>query len=473
MKLISCMVCAGCLLAGAALAQSPVSVTIGPQPADAAIPVDFLGMSFGMRAVLPDKTGAHFFSPTNTPLVTIFQNLGLRHLRVGGTTVESPPTLAIPGEKDIDSLFAFAQAAHINKVIYSLRLLETNTTQNYAATNAAIAQYIWGHYRSQLDCFALGNEPDRQNIYKQDVTITNFATYLRKWRQFAAAIADAVPQAKFAGPDAGSGNIYWTTRFAQSERNAGIVGVVTEHFYVGGAGRGVTAEHGLEAMLSPAWITANQKLYDKMAAPVLADGLPYRFTEANDHYSGGIPDASDTFSGGLWALDFLHWWAVHDTRGVDFHNTQWVVNDVITRDPARGLMVNPKGYGIKAFDLGSHGSTEALTISNPDGINLTAYAVRGTRDHFVTLINKEHGFGAREANVTVAAPGLVESPEVIFLTAPDGNPAAKTGVKLGGAAINADGPWLGKWAPLPAGQPGQCAVKVPAASAAIVRIRAR
>ena len=71
-------------------------------------------------------------------------------------------------------------------------------------------------------------------------------------------------------------------------------------------------------------------------------------------------------------------------------------------------MVNPKGYGLKAFDLGGHGSIEPVTISNPDGINLTAYAVRGASEHFVTLINKEHGAGAREANVTIAAPGAAE-----------------------------------------------------------------
>ena len=75
-----------------------------------------------------------------------------------------------------------------------------------------------------------------------------------------------MPGARFAGPDAGSGNIYWTTRFANAEKNAGIIAVVTEHFYVGGAGRGVTARQGIDAMLSPDWVTANQRLYDKMAA---------------------------------------------------------------------------------------------------------------------------------------------------------------------------------------------------------------
>ena len=47
---------------------------------------------------------------------------------MGGTTVESPPTIAIPGHADIDNLFAFVQAAQVKKVIYSLRLLETNAS---------------------------------------------------------------------------------------------------------------------------------------------------------------------------------------------------------------------------------------------------------------------------------------------------------------------------------------------------------
>jgi hypothetical protein len=469
MKLIPSLAYAGCLLAGTVLAQSPVTVTLSQGAPGAVIPADFIGLSFGMKTLLPDGAGAHFFSATNTPLITLFQNLGIKHLRMGGTTVESPPTVAVPGNPDIDNLFAFVQAAHVNKVIYSLRLLETDAAQHYAETDAAIAKYIWTHYRPYLDCFSIGNEPDRQNIYKQDVSITNFATYHSKWRQFASAIADAVPEAKFGGPDAGSGNVSWTTRFATAEKNAGLISVVTEHFYVGGAGRGVAARQGIDAMLSPDWLAANEKLYNKMAAPVLADGLPYRFTEANDHYSGGVPGASDTFAGALWALDFLHWWAAHDASGVNFHNTQWVANDVITPDPNHRLMVNPKGYGFKAFDLGGHGSIESVAIANPDGINLTAYAVRGAGEHFVTLINKEHCSGARAAKVTLAAPGGAKRAEVIFLTAPGGDAAANTGVTLGGAAINADSPWVGKWKPLPASH-GEYAVKVPATSAAIVRI---
>ncbi len=166
MKIIPSLICAGGLWAATALAQSPVTLTIDTRASGAAIVDDFIGLSFGMKVLPPDKEGAHFFSPTNAPLITLFQNLGIRHLRVGGTTVESPPATPIPGEADMDNLFAFARSAGVKKIIYSLRLLETDPAQQYAATNAAIAKYIWSHYQPSLDCFALGNEPDRKSIYE-------------------------------------------------------------------------------------------------------------------------------------------------------------------------------------------------------------------------------------------------------------------------------------------------------------------
>ncbi len=470
MKLISGLIFAAGLWAGAALAQSPVTLTIDTRASGATIPDNFVGLSFGMRALLPGKEGAHFFSATNKPLVTLFQNLGLRHLRVGGTTVEAPPSTPIPGQPEIDNLFAFAKAAGVKKIIYSLRLLETNPACHYAATNAAIAKYIWAHYQPYLECFAIGNEPDLGRVFRQDATITNFATYLDKWREFAAAITNAVPQAKFAGPDGGSGNIDWTTKFAKAEKDSGLLAVVTEHYYAGGKGRGVEAQRGIETMLSSSWHEEYQRLYDKMAVPVMSDGLAYRFTEANDHYSGGIPDASDTFAGALWALDFLHWWAAHDARGVDFHNTEWVVSDVITLDSKGRATINPKGYGLKAFDLGSHGRIAPVTISNPEGVNLTAYAVRDAKNLFITIINKDHGGSARSADVTIVSDGIAKHAEALFLTSPGGDVTAKTGVTLGGASIVNDGPWRGKWTPLVSDKAGQCVVKLPAASAVVVKM---
>lgn len=171
----------------------------------------------------------------------------------------------------------------------------------------------------------------------------------------------------------------------------------------------------------------------------------------------------------LVALAIAYWQAQHHALGVNFHNKRWIYADTIYLDPSGVFQFNPKAYAIKAFDLGSDGNILPLTISNEQGINLTAYAVRGARELFVTIINKEHGAGARAANVTIVAPGITGHASAIALIAPNGDVGAKTGVTLGGASIS-DGSWDGRWSELNVSKNGKTDFSVAAASALIVRV---
>src|SRR5262249_25386593 len=107
------------------------------------------------------------------------------------------------------------------------------------------------------------------------------------------------------------------------------------------------------------------------------------------------------------------------------------------------------------------------------GLNLTAYAVGDTATLYVTVINKEHAVGARNASVTIAPNGFqAGSAWAMFLTAPAGNVGATNGILLGGASITNNAPWLGQWTALAAPTNGRCVVTVPSASAAIVKMDA-
>jgi hypothetical protein len=451
-------------------------LTIDTQSPSYAIPTNFSGLSFETMTLLPNGAGGHLFSPTNTPLITLFQNLGLRSLRIGGATVDMP-TVAIPTNTDIDPLFAFAQAAGL-KVIYSLRLLNGSTN-----ADTGVAKYIWTHYQAQLDCFAIGNEPDWDSYHRSDLKITDYTTYLTDWRRFATATTNAVPGATFSGPDTG-GNLVtgfpdkgpgptWTTHFALAEKGSGLITFFTQHHYVGEGAGTLTAQQGIDAMLSSTWDTgSNQTLYTAMGGPVLQSGGRYRFTEAND-FTGGVTNASNAFASALWVLDFMHWWAAHGASGVNFHNKRWIPTDTIIPGPSGQLLTYPKGYGLKAFDLGSHGYVEPLTMSNARGLNLTAYTVGGGSDLYVTIINKEHGAGARDAAVTLVPTGISSgSTAAVFLTAPNGNAGATDGVTLGGTTITNNALWPGQWTALNPVTNGQCTVIVSAASAAVVRVHA-
>ncbi len=474
------MLIAGPLWTCAARAQSPVTLSISTQSPGYTIPDDFAGLSFEMGSAVNNRNGypGYLFAATNQQTVALFQNIGIHNLRMGGGSVDGTNAV-VPTTTGIMGVFGFARAVTNLKVIYSLRLENGNST-----SNAATAQFIWGSYSNYLSAFAIGNEPDFNSYHYPpygtgtDPAITNYTSYLADWRGFATAITNVAPGALFAGPDTGdyTGSTWyqgksWTQHFADDEKNSGIVSVVTQHYYVGGSPGTTTGPQAVSNMLSAEWVTTEYPwLYNNNLAPVVADGLPYRMTEAND-YLTGIADASNAYASALWALDFMHWWAAHACAGVNFHNKSWLLTDTIWLDAAGNLQVNPKAYGIKLFDLGGHGSVEPLSMTNTNQLNLTAYAVGSTSNLFVTIVNKENGTGARNAAVTVVPNGISSATvSAIFLTAPGGNIAATNGVMLGGAAITNNATWQGQWTSLGILTNGQCVLSVPASSAALLQI---
>ena len=223
-------------------------------------------------------------------------------------------------------------------------------------------------------------------------------------------------------------------------------------------------------------------VYSRVLAPLVAYGVPYRMTEANDCLHG-VAGASDGFAAALWALDYMHWWAAHHMAGVNFHNNPWLQTDTIVPDPnpcpAEGCgnyRVTPKAYGMKAFSLGSRGYVEPIAISNPNRINLTSYAVGTPQILYVTIINKTHtsSHDAVDAAVVIRAEGFHAS-RADYMVLTDGEPgnAALMTAKLGGGTIRNDAPWNGEWMPLGPVRDGKITLTVQSTTAVVVRLRAR
>lgn len=503
MKPFSIFVCLTCLLASSAFGQSSVSVTVGAAARRETIPKDFSGLSFETESLRPNVHGVkgYLFEASNTELVRLFRELGIKNLRIGGETVDD--ARISPTRKDIDALFRFAKAAGV-KVIYSLRLLNGNPKED-----ASTAKYIWDNYRKYLDCFAIGNEPDRHSYHLSDphiyetipeATGSAFPTYFTDWMRFAEAILDSVHGAPFTGPDAGSNfpvprakdtsfhGMPWTVNFADylaqlSLPHGGYLAFVDQHNFVGQDAReeGLTPQKMIDRMLSPLWVSSYYPaLYDGMGTPALPRGVGYRLTESNS-FGGGVRGGSDCFATALFALDYMHWWAEHNCLGVNFDNAQWKYNGTIYLDREGNYEIHPIGYGIKAFDIGGHGEIESVSITNPDTLDLTAYAVDDSGTLYVTLINKEHGEGAsktpgRSAKVRVGFTGFSGRASAVYLRAPHNDPAATSGITLGGAAITSTGPWRGKWEPLRGRNVGKrihtgsYEITVAPSSAAVIRI---
>lgn len=459
-----------------------MAISVDANNSGAAIAPDFSGLSFEISQLLPDANGRHYFRADNLPLINLFRALGIRSLRIGGNTSDRD-VRRLPGEADLDSLFAFARAAGV-KVIYCLRLHNGD-----AQADAATVKYVMGRYAPFVDCFSIGQEPSAYPVEAKDTRAATermgaaaekypYPAYAAEWKKFAGVIIAAAPDVKFCGPGVHN-NADWARRFIADFGHENHVTLITEHLYPGGAGGKVpTPEIGRDRMLGGEFVRACGKLHDGFASMAVSNGLPYRLEEVNNYFNGGATNVSNTFAAALWGLDFMYWWAARGAAGLNFHTGDKVAAGRQLRSSkytaffttTNGFEVRPLGYGIKAFDLGSHGKLVAANISNPENLNLSAYAVRdGEHRLFLTIINKEHGAGARSANVSITPNGgSFAGGQVIYLTAPDGNVAATSGQTLGGAEVKPDGSWNGSWRPLPDAR--QCfAVQVPAASAAIVK----
>jgi hypothetical protein len=456
-----------CATAAAALAQSPVTVTVDVRAAGATIPPEFLGLSFESSNLLPHENGGRIFSASNRALIDLLRTLGIRSLRIGGGTADIP-RYAMPADADIDSLFAFAAAADV-KVIYTLRLPRTD-----AVRDAQIARYIQQHYGERLTCFEIGNEPDfYRRVYRE---IPDYATYRPLWEKIADAVIKAAPEAKFCGPAAG-GTTAWSRSFIADFGKTGRIAAIVEHDYPGGDGNKISGAPARDEMLSRAWMEHYDQFYQSFAAPAVARGLKYRLEETNN-FTGGAKDATDTFTASLWVLDYLHWWAARGAAGMNFHNRRWILNTTIFPIDANddgiqsGYDVHPIAYGIKAFDAGGHGAVVPVAVADPEAVNLTAYAVRDGSSVFVTVINKKDpGDEPHDALVTIAAPGGFSRAEAMALAA-EGGAAARNGITLGGSAIGS-GRWDGKWSAVPMDPAGHCAVKMAGTSAVVVKATLR
>ena len=95
---------------GGGAGQPPVTITIDAAHPGPVIPGDFAGLSFERGPLTPGNAGVsgNLFNPGNDSLVTLFRNMGMHSLRIGGGSVDQliPAGMGSDGYTGIDNLFA-------------------------------------------------------------------------------------------------------------------------------------------------------------------------------------------------------------------------------------------------------------------------------------------------------------------------------------------------------------------------------
>lgn len=455
-----------------ALTPDTIQITLSPQQRGPKIADDYAGLSYETQMMIPDSDGRHYFSAENRKLIQIFRTLNIKSLRLGGSSVDIKAN-PIPTNEDIDALFEFAREAGA-KVTYSVRL------QDGTARDAARqAQHIWENYSDLLDYFSIGNEP---GYYK------NYEEMLQpRWDSIMQAMRAVAPGARFCGPDDNPHPVLNQKLIRDYWQNP--LELITMHNYPAGCAftnPGTAKEYAdlipfdykerCDYLLSDALPEEYAKVAQQMERTL--ENYPFRLSETNSYWYGGLDGASNAYAAALWGLDYLYWWAERGAQGMNFHTGDRVGGTPIAAHYATFVTegeefdVRPLSYALKMFAIGSRG--RLLPVTSTDREQLGLYATRNDRGLlYLTIINKQHGPEARERLLRIrlsnkAVPML--HAEQLTMQCESGEITARRGITIGGAAIAGDGTWQEQgWQSLPI-EDGTLLVRVPAASALIIKI---
>jgi hypothetical protein len=409
-----------------------------------------------------------FFAANDAPLIALYKLLGPSVIRIGGNDVDvttwdatAQPVAAGSisskvGTAAVDELAEFLTATGY-KVIYGVNF-KTST----AAAAAAEATYVATKVGANLAAFEIGNEPN---------FIGSWASVRSKWESFANAIRAAVPNAPIAGPAAfsaaSSPSTSYATSFAQDE--ASRVVMLTQHYYIAGAGSGSTINDML--MARSAVVSESQSLTAAVTANHIRDG--FRWGEANSYAHHGAPGVSNALASAFWGIDFMLTSANYDSAGVNFHGGSTGMDGTVpfTYAPIletsdRVTSASPLFYGMLLVARAGTGPMLATT-AKAGSLNFSAYTIEPSGGGInVVLVNKDATNGIHASIDTGAA---VSSASVVYLQGP--SLSATTGETFAGAGISAQGAWAPK-PPFALTATGNTIdVLVPPATAAIVLVR--
>jgi hypothetical protein len=448
------------LVADASRSHHRIDLTIHPDQRLGPIPNDFMGLGYEISSVATPG----LLSASNRVYVDLVRRLGTRGvIRVGGNTSDyssfsayaaavSAPKRTVINEAGLRDLAGFLNATGWS-LIWGLNL-GNGSVDDSVAEARAVARAVG----DQLLAFEIGNEPDLY-LHEGHRPHYSYGEYLAEYRRYKSAVFGALPQVGFAGPDS-AGATDWVERFATDEGHD--LRLLTHHYYREGQNSSSTADK----LLRPDPKLA--AMLDRMHTASRSSGVPYRICETNSFSGGGRPGVSDTFAAALWALDYLCVLAWHSADGVnietginqlDFISSYSPIGD----DRHGHYCAAPEYYGMLGFAEGCRSERVAVTY-DAGAVNLTAYATVDPGGTSMVIVNKDE---RADADLRIELKSQAKSARVLRLSAPSLD--SKTGVTLGGAAVEQDGRWRGRHENARVIH-GICRVHVPAASAAIVKL---
>jgi hypothetical protein len=449
-----------------ALAAERVRLQLSERPVRQ-LPADYMGLGYETSSVAI----THLLSAGNRVYVQLVRNLGRTGvIRIGGNvsdfsvyqangTPSFQPKATTVTAASLRALRSFLDATGW-KLIWGLNL--GFDQMDNAVTEARAVVEIMG---PRLIALQIGNEPDLFARSGHRPEPYDYGAWLAEYRRYKAAIRAVLPNVPFAGPDAAL-NVDWVEQYARDEgKDAALL---TAHHYISGQ---ANPSVSIDLMLQEE--RKYQPALARLQAAAEQAHLPYRLCETASFSGGGRADVSDTFAAALWALDYLFVLASYGCAGVNMetgvNHLGWISKYTpIGDDQAGHYSAAPEYYGLLAFAQASGG--ELIGVSgDTGGINLTSYAVRRAGGETVlTVINKDANRGA---TAEISAPSRLTRAHAVRLSA--ASLAAKTGITLAGAAVDAGGHWHGHAPERITIAAGKAMLELPPGSAALLTLHAQ
>jgi hypothetical protein len=428
---------------GGQITQIPMTVT---STVSGGVGSTFVGISVEKEKMIGD-----LFSSWDDSLIGVFKRLGKSVLRVGGSTTDT--TVWDPNGKggqsglvapaDIDNLAAFLKVVDW-KCIYDINLAGVVTGITNPTMAAEEAAYVYKTLGPYLDSVALGNEPDLYgkvgNPFANDWSLDQF---LALWTEFRNAIVRKTAGIPVSGPEAGFDATTWTIPFAETVTSQKI-NMMTQHYSpVGATSPNATVAELLTTSLHRDLVRQVTALHE---ASQQLGGMPYRVTECEDVFSSASvpasPNLAGSYTGALWALDFMFTCAYQGAQGVNFHSGGPVSSftPLLTQNDYV-IGIAPQFYALMLMTLAGTGSCLETTVSS-GSLNVSGYAMHLNDGGYSVIVSNKDP--SHNIQIQLELPRGVTYATLMEMTQRTGdakvaNVWATSGVTIQGADIGLDG----------------------------------
>jgi hypothetical protein len=431
-------------------------VTVDVAHPGAALPTDFLGLSFEASVL-----GSDLFDPARSNLPALLGDLGTGRLRFGGNSVDRVAAWtadsAAPLPAWAHSRVTAADLARLGALAATtgwkvdLGLTLGHPYPAAAADEAAAAVRLIG---TGLGTVQVGNEPDLLRNVRPGYTGAAYRADVASYRESMAAVA---PGAAISGPDTAL-----AARLASYGADEGAAVVfLTQHFYplTRCDGRRPT----ITQLLSASTLATEARFAATTVAASRTLGLPVRLDETNSASCGGQDGVSNTLASALWVIEYLVTVAQHGVSGVGIQSGLAACEGYtpICVPGAKGaaagttpridpiadaslgaaasrdgrLTAQPEFYGLLLVHELEGGQWLPSTTNQPTpawlaAVKMPAGAIR------VVMVNPS---ASSATDMILRAAGRGDQASLQLLTGP--SLGATSGVSLGGAPVKGDGTW--------------------------------